>query len=281
VPLAFYSRASFCTEKRFDILIVSPVFLENLISVALGLVVGSFLNVVIVRLPQEKSIVFPGSHCPKCQAKLHWYENIPVFSYLALRGRCRGCKDPISVRYPIVELITALLFITVKIKFGFSWLLFARDWPFISILVAVTFIDLEHRIIPDELSLGGLVLGLATAYWTQGLGLPASLIGASVGFGAFYGLAWIYLRLTKKSGLGGGDIKLLAMIGAFLGIGGVFAAILISSVFGSVVGIGWALISRKEKVMAVAIPYGPFLVVGALYYYLLGDLLWFQFTTPT
>jgi leader peptidase (prepilin peptidase)/N-methyltransferase len=245
------------------------------------LIVGSFLNVVIVRLPQEKSIVFPGSHCPQCQKTLQWYENIPVFSYLVLKGRCSGCKLPIPIRYPIVELITALLFIAVKIKFGFSWLLFARDWPFVSILIAVTFIDLEHRLIPDELSLGGLIVGLATAYWTPGLGLPAALIGAAVGFGAFYGLAWIYLRLTGKSGLGGGDIKLLAMIGAFLGLGGVFAAILISSIFGSVVGIGWALISKKEKVMSVAIPYGPFLVVGALYYYLLGDLLWFQFTTPT
>jgi leader peptidase (prepilin peptidase)/N-methyltransferase len=247
----------------------------------MGLIVGSFLNVVIIRLPQEKSIAYPGSHCPKCNAKLHWYENIPVLSYLALRGRCRSCKVPISVRYPVVELVTAILFLAAKIKFGFTPILFIRDWPFLAILVCVTFIDLDYRIIPDSLSLGGLILGLATAYWVPGFGLVAAVIGAGVGFSVFYGLAWTYMKLTGKSGLGGGDIKLLAMIGAFLGLGGVFASILISSIFGSIVGISWAILSKKEKVMAVAIPYGPFLVIGALYYYLLGDFLWFQFTIPT
>ena len=247
----------------------------------MGLIVGSFLNVVIVRLPHDKSIAFPGSHCPKCQAKLHWYENIPVLSYLALKGKCRSCKTPISVRYPIVELTTALLFLAVKLKFEMSPILLIRDWPFVAILVAVTFIDLEHRIIPDRLSLGGLVLGLATAYWVPGLGLQSACIGAALGFGVFYALAWAYMKFTGRSGLGGGDIKLLAMIGAFLGPGGVFAAIFISSIFGSLVGIAWGMASKKEKVLSVAIPYGPFLVVGAIYYYLLGDYLWFQFTIPT
>jgi leader peptidase (prepilin peptidase)/N-methyltransferase len=263
---------------QFPVLI--PPLWQNLFTLCLGLTIGSFLNVVIVRLPLEKSIAFPGSHCPSCQAKLKWYENLPVLSYLALRGKCRSCKSEISIRYPIVELITALLFLAAKLKFGFTPLLFIRDFPFLAILTAVTFIDLEHRLIPDPLSLGGLIVGLATSFWVPGLGLLNSVIGASVGFGVFYALAWLYLRYSGRSGLGGGDIKLLAMIGAFLGLGGVFAAILISSIFGSLVGIGWAVVSKKEKVMSVAIPYGPFLVVGALYYYLLGDILWFQFTTP-
>lgn len=185
------------------------------------------------------------------------------------------------MRYPVIELLTAILFLVTNIKFGFSYLLFIRDWPFVSILVAVTFIDLEHRIIPDRLSLGGLGLGLATSWLTPGFGIETALIGAAFGFCAFYALAWIYLRITGRSGLGGGDIKLLAMLGSFVGAGGVFATIFISSIFGSLVGIAWALAQGRKKVMGVAIPYGPFLVVGALYYYLLGDLLWFRFTTPT
>ena len=125
-----------------------------------------------------------------------------------------------------------------------------------------------------------MVLGLATSWLTPGFGLTTGLIGAAFGFSIFYGLAWAYLRFTGRSGLGGGDIKLLAMIGAFSGAGGVFATIFISSIFGSLVGIGWGMAQGRKKVMSVAIPYGPFLVVGALYYYLLGDILWFRFTTP-
>ena len=233
---------------------------------------------VVHRLPKKLSLVKPGSQCPACGHKIRWYENIPVASYLVQRGQCSQCHAKISVRYPVIELLTALLFLVVNLKFGFSYLLFIRDWPFVSILIAVTFIDLEYRIIPDRLSLGGLVLGLATSFLTPGFGIVPALIGAAFGFSVFYGMAWAYLRFTGRSGLGGGDIKLLAMLGAFVGAGGVFATILISSIFGSVVGIAWGIAQGRKKVMGVAIPYGPFLVVGALYYYLLGDILWFQFT---
>src|SRR6185437_6461175 len=161
-----------------------------------------------------------------------------------------------------------------------GYLLLIHDWIFVSLLIAITFIDLEHRIIPDSLSLSGLLIGLATSWLTPGLGIFDSIIGAGFGFCAFYGLAWAYLRFTGRSGLGGGDIKLIAMIGAFLGSGGVFATIFISSIFGSLVGIAWAIARGRKEVMKLAIPYGPFLVVGALYYYLLGDILWFRFTTP-
>jgi leader peptidase (prepilin peptidase)/N-methyltransferase len=181
----------------------------------------------------------------------------------------------------VIELLTALLFLATTIKFGFSYLLFIRDWPFVAMLIAITFIDLEHRIIPDEISLGGLVLGLLTSWLTPGFGIYPALIGAGFGFCFFYALAWIYLQLTGRSGLGGGDIKLLAMLGSFIGSGGVFATIFISSVFGSVVGIGWGMVKGRKHVMTLAIPYGPFLVVGALYYYLMGDILWFRFTIPT
>ena len=258
-----------------------PIWLTNLFSVLLGLVFGSFATVLVARLPSHSSIVMPGSRCPGCQTALRWWNNIPVFSYLFQRGRCSTCKTKISIRYPVIELMMAALFLAVRLKYGFNWLVFVRDWPFIVLLVTITFIDLEHRIIPDSLSLGGLALGLATAWFVPGLGLQSSFLGALIGFAVFYTLAWVYQLKTGRSGLGGGDIKLIAMLGAFVGPMGVFATILISSIVGSVVGITWGMMSRQKNIMAVAIPYGPFLIIGGLYYYLLGDLLWFQFMTPT
>jgi leader peptidase (prepilin peptidase)/N-methyltransferase len=273
--------------------LVYPDWYLTTITICLGLLTGSFLNVVVARLPHGQSVVKPRSRCPGCQKLIAWYDNVPVLSYLLLRGKCRKCSKSISIRYPVIELLTALLFLAVLRKFGWSWLLPIRDWPFVAILVAVTFIDLEHRIIPDELSLGGLVWGLLTAWFVPGLGLIDAAIGAAVGFGLFYGLAFSYLKLTGRSGLGGGDIKLLAMLGAFLGIQGVFVSIFVSSVFGSLAGIAYALANSRKaasgvdvpqeetSLLKVAIPYGPFLVVGALYFYLLHDILWLRFMIPT
>lgn len=257
-----------------------PEWLPTLAAASFGLVVGSFLNVVIARLPRKVSVVTPASHCPACKAKIAWYDNIPVLSYLSLLGKCRHCSARISARYPIIELLTAFLFVAARVKFGFSPLLFIRDWPFLAILVAVTFIDLEHRIIPDPLSLGGLGLGLATCWFDPRIGALQAVLGAAVGFGLFYGLAWAYLKRSGRSGLGGGDIKLLAMLGAWLGLEGVFTVILISSVLGSVIGLALGLASRRRALMTFSIPYGPFLVLGGLYFYLLGDVLWSPFTNP-
>lgn len=265
-----------------------PSWLLTAYALILGLCVGSFLNVVVARLPHGKSLVRPPSACPQCGRNIRWYENIPVLSFLALRGRCRGCRTAISVRYPVIELLVGMLFLATAARFGWSWLLVLRDWPFVALLVAISFIDLEHRIIPDSLSLSGLVIGLATAWAVPGLGEMNALLGAALGFGAFYLLSYLYQRFTGRMGLGGGDVKLLAMIGAFVGPSGVFLTIFISSISGSLIGIGWALSQSRGKpgvgpraaLMTVAIPYGPFLVLGALYAYLLGDLTWFQFTTP-
>ena len=265
-------------------LILSSTF-ETVIVIVFGLLIGSFLNVVIHRLPLGESIVKPRSRCPSCGFSLPAYLNIPVLSYLALRGKCYNCKESISVRYPLVELLTALLFLTAKIRFGFSPLLFIKDFPLIAIFVSVTFIDLKHRIIPDVLSLGGLVLGLIVSFFDPHLGWQSSFIGAAFGFGFFYGIAWFYVWRTGRMGLGGGDIKLLAMIGAFMGFEGVVTTIFLSSILGSVFGIILALRERHARepetdsvapdgLMKFSIPYGPFLVIGALYYYLLGDLLW-------
>ena len=277
---------------------------EFAFSAVFGLVVGSFLNVVIARLPHGKSIVYPGSHCPKCKAPVRWYDNLPLVSWLLLlRGRCRNCRDPISIRYPVVELLTSLLFVACWSRFGWGLDLWFRDWPLMAALVAVTFIDLDLRIIPDEISLGGLVWGLATAFLDPRLGWSGGFAGASVGFLVFYGFAWLYWFLTKRSGLGGGDIKLLAMLGAFIGVAGIFSTVLVSSVLGSVFGVGSALLDRRRRVgdsgvarpvdegedselaqqdsvLRTAIPYGPFLVIGAIFFHLLGDAPWFPFTIP-
>lgn len=253
-----------------------------------GLIIGSFINVLIHRLPLRESIVFPGSHCPSCKTKIVWWDNIPVFSYLLLLGKCRKCKARISPRYPLVELLTAILFVAARATHGISLGLFVRDWPLISVLIAVTFIDLDHRIIPNVLSLPGTAFALATSFLDSRLGYEPlitfglfappmsdaltavirSAEGAAFGWGIFYGLAKIYELASGRVGLGGGDVKLLALIGAFLGPMGVVITVLVSSILGSVVGISWALITRKKNLMTAAIPYGPFLVVGGLYYYL-------------
>jgi len=256
-----------------ELLLQIPEGWINAYVVVLGLLVGSFTNVVIARVPKRQSVVKPRSRCPSCGQQLRWHDNIPVLSYLWLRGRCGFCKVPISVRYPVIELMVALLFVATKLKFGLGWALLLRDWPWVTMLVAITFIDLEHRIIPDRLSLPGLALGLATSWLDPEVGWISSFAGAAIGFALFYGLAWIYSRKTGRMGLGGGDIKFLAMIGAFVGPLGVFYTVLVSSVLGSVLGVGVALLSGERQLMRTSLPYGPFLVVGALGWYLLGDFL--------
>ncbi len=251
-----------------------PDWFLNGLTVSMGLVVGSFMNVVVARIPHGKSVVRPGSHCPKCRKPVRWYDNIPVLSYVALRGKCRHCGQGISIRYPVIEALTGLLFLAAKMRFGFDAALVLRHWPFVALLVAITFIDLEHRIIPDVLNLIGGVLGLATSLLAPELGWIGSLLGISLGFTLFYGFAWLYEWKTGRSGLGGGDIKLLAMLGAFVGPQGVLVCVLMSSILGSVIGLGWALATRQKTLMTAAIPFGPFLVLGALYYHLLAEVLW-------
>jgi leader peptidase (prepilin peptidase)/N-methyltransferase len=246
----------------------------------MGLIAGSFVNVVVYRLPRRRSIILPGSRCPRCKAPIRWWDNLPILSYLLLRGKCRSCHKPISIRYPVTEALTAILFVATEMKFGLSATLFLRHWPLIIFLMSITFIDLQRRIIPDELSLGGLALGLLTCWMLDDPGWISCLIGAALGFGLFFGLAWIYQKSRQRTGLGGGDIKLLAMIGAFVGPAGVFSTVFISSLLGCMVGVSWAYLSKEKSILQVSIPFGPFLVVGALYYYLLGDILWFQFMNP-
>jgi leader peptidase (prepilin peptidase)/N-methyltransferase len=236
----------------------------------LGACIGSFLNVCIYRVPLAKSIVTPGSMCPHCGNPIRFYDNIPIFSYLWLRGRCRQCQAPVSLRYPLVELLTALLFTAVVIRFGVS-VAAAIYMAFSAAMVTITFIDIDHRIIPDRISLPGIPLCFLAALALPDMGWKAALIGILVGGGTLFVVAWGYSMLTGKEGMGGGDIKLLAMIGALLGWQGVVFTIFLASLLGTVVGLGIMLYARSN--MKLAVPFGPFLAAGALAFIFVGPEL--------
>jgi leader peptidase (prepilin peptidase)/N-methyltransferase len=232
-----------------------------------GAVVGSFLNVCICRLPKEESVVFPPSRCPSCGYGIPWYDNVPIVSYCLLRGRCRSCRVPISLQYPLVEAINGLLTLFLFMRFGLSFA-FLVLFLFCSAMVVVTFIDLEHQIIPDVISLPGIVAGFVFSFFIPQLGWKGSLIGILVGGGSLYLVATLYQLFTGKEGMGGGDIKLLAMMGAFFGWKAIPFIIFVSSLVGSVIGVTVMLIQRKDS--KLAIPFGPFLVFGSILYIFYG-----------
>jgi leader peptidase (prepilin peptidase) / N-methyltransferase len=233
----------------------------------IGMCIGSFLNVCIYRLPHGHSIVSPPSSCPVCNASIKWYDNIPVVSYILLKGRCRRCKTPISVRYPMVELLTGLFALITCMEFGLTFFALIYFF-FITALLVITFIDIDHRIIPDIISLPGIPLGVAASFVLPDIGWLNSLLGILAGGGSLLFIAWGYQLIRGKDGMGGGDIKLLAMIGAFLGWKGVFFTIMASSFTGTAVGI--VMMLRAGKGMKMALPFGPFLATGAILYIFLG-----------
>ncbi len=240
-----------------------------LIVFALGLIFGSFANVVIHRLPIGKSVVRPRSACPKCGKPVVWYDNIPLFSWLWLRARCRFCQSAISIRYPFVELLTGALWAAAYWKFGMTFT--AAEVMILTFgLIVVTFIDLDEMIIPDVFSLPGIVLGFAFSLLNPDRSWIDSLIGILLGGGFLWSIACIYYLITKKEGLGGGDIKLLAWIGAFLGWQCIPFVILCSSITGSLIGV---MISLKSKDgLKAMIPFGPFIAFAAILYIYSGDL---------
>lgn len=242
----------------------------SIIAFILGAVVGSFLNVCICRMPRDESIVSPPSHCPRCAYLIRWYDNIPLLSYLLLRGKCRGCGAHISIQYPVVELLNALLTLALFLRFGPS-LSFLALFLFCSALVTITFIDLEHQIIPDEISLLGVAIGFLFSFFLPWQGWLNSLAGILLGGGSLLLVAWGYHRLTGREGMGGGDIKLLAMMGAFLGWKSIPFIIFTSSLAGSVIGGSMMLFQRKDS--KLAIPFGPYLAFGAVLYIFYGRSL--------
>lgn len=226
-----------------------------------GALIGSFLNVCIFRLPREESIAWPGSHCPACSQSIAYYDNIPLVSYLWLGGRCRSCHAPISLRYPLVEAINALGYLAIVWSFGPTWTAALYVLMF-SALVVVTGTDLTHKIIPNVITLPGIAIGLVGAATVLPVGLINALLGAAIGGGILWLLAWLSPYLFGKEGMGGGDIKLLAMVGSFLGWKPALLTIMIGSLAGSVIGI--SLIALRLMKRDDYIPFGPFLVLGAL-----------------
>lgn len=259
----------------------------------LGLLVGSFLNVVILRLPRRMEwewkrdaretlgepelydppppgIVVERSHCPHCGHQLSWYENIPVFSWLALRGRCRSCKAPISIQYPAVELLTALLCLACVWQFGFGWQGFGACL-LTCFLIALSGIDLRTQLLPDSLTLPLMWLGLIASL--DNLYMPAkpALLGAVAGYVSLWSVVWVFKQLTGKQGMGHGDFKLLAALGAWVGLAGVLPIIVLSSLVGAVVGSIW--LAAKGRDRATPIPFGPYLAMAGWIVFMWGDQL--------
>ena len=248
----------------------------------LGLLVGSFLNVVILRLPPRMEwqwrrdareileepdlydppppgIVVEGSHCPKCKKPLSWYENIPVLSWVLQGGKCRGCKAPISAQYPLVELLTGLLFLACALRFGFGWQAFGA-MLLTSYLIALSGIDLRTRLLPDQLTLPLLWLGMTAAVENLYVGQKAAILGAMAGYLSLWSVYWVFKQLTGKEGMGHGDFKLLAALGAWMGLAGILPTILLSSLVGAIVGSIWLAAKGRDK--ATPIPFGPYLAIS-------------------
>lgn len=244
---------------------IEPI--ELTIVAVFGLLIGSFLNVVIHRVPRKESLISPGSRCPGCGYALRWYDNIPVVSYAMLGGRCRRCRAPISIRYPLVELTTAIVFVAHYFVFGWTPLLAVR-LLFGASLVALFAIDLEHHLLPDVITLPGILVGLAASAFLPP-GLFEALIGMLIGGGSLWLIGEAYYRYSGEEGMGGGDVKMLAMIGAFLGWKLVLVTLVLSSVLGSVLGL--SIIAIKRGGMKYALPFGTFLALGALAASLFGD----------
>jgi len=274
-----------------EITVINPFLFYTFVFI-FGLLFGSFLNVCIYRLPRDESITFPPSHCTNCNTPIKFYQNIPVISYLLLGGKCSSCKEPISVIYPVVELFTAVLVTLLFYKYGVTIETFVYVILTLSLIV-ISFIDLEHFIIPNVITLPGIIIGLAYNLLITDWGfflkiipgldfgnifyiaprIPAlnSVFGIIIGGGTLLLIAYLYKIIRKREGMGMGDVKLLAMLGAFLGINGVFFIILVSSLVGSVIGITLILIQRGN--MKLALPYGPFISFAAVLFLFTGPIV--------
>ncbi|MCK5139226.1 MAG: prepilin peptidase [Thermodesulfovibrionia bacterium] len=264
---------------------MSNIFLYGIVFV-FGSVVGSFLNVCIYRIPRGMSIIIPSSRCPSCSTPIEPWNNIPIISYILLRGRCRFCKEKISLQYPIVESLNAFLYMIIVWRFGTSiaWFLLVY-FVFVSSLIIITFIDIEHQIIPDRITLPGILLALIFGATIlpdpfsrfDFLGFSNSFIGVVLGGGLFYLIAVLGKAVFKKDAMGGGDIKMMAMVGGFLGWKGVILTTFLGSLLGSVIGISLLLMKGRE--WGSKIPFGPYLALGTLISMLSGQelLRWYLY----
>lgn len=244
----------------------------------LGLSIGSFLNVVIYRMPRQVSIVYPPSTCPQCKNQIKWYDNIPIISYIILKGKCRYCKTPISVRYPIVEFVTGISALFTYLKYGFT-IDFIFIFYFLASMIALSFIDWDFKIIPDEINYMGLLSGLVYAgiksyQLKESTPLIDSVIGAVVGAGFLFSIAYFYLKLRKIEGLGMGDVKLLAFVGSYVGWFGALFTIFFGSVLGLVASLYFMKKEKNSELMKLEIPFGPFLALAGVIYLFFGEKIY-------
>ncbi len=243
-------------------------YLIEIIIFIFGICIGSFINVCIYRLPTSKSIIDPQrSICPKCGSLIRFYDNIPLLSYLWLKGRCRHCNAPIPFRYFLVEIMSGFFALCVFFKFGIT-LEGLIYYAFVASLLVITFIDVDHQIIPDVITLPGIPIGFLASFALPAVTYKDSIIGLLAGGGSLYLVAWTYQIIKGKDGMGGGDIKLLAMIGAFVGWKGVLFTIFAGSAVGALVGT--IVMLHTQKGMKLAVPFGPFLSIGAIAYIFFG-----------
>ena len=259
-----------------------PPWFWAFVALSFGGVWGSFLNVVIFRVPREKSVVSPPSSCPRCGARIAWYDNVPVLAWLWLRGKCRKCKAAISPRYPMIELITAFVSWALMHRFGPTGA-YVLYFVFACALIAITFIDLDTWLIPDVITYPGIALGIIGAVALPEQPVVDHLLGAAIGGGVLAIVAVGAKWALKKDGMGFGDVKLLAMIGAFLGTRSLVFVVMLSSIQGVVLGIIWLTVNRNKPPPppqadgfvppAGAIPFGPFLSLAALEYLFFSDTL--------
>ena len=263
--------------------------MELVLALILGLVIGSFLNVCILRIPLEVPITVPRSHCPHCKKLIRWYDNVPVLSYLILGGRCRRCKKKISARYPLIEAVTGLISVLLYLKFGLGveWAIF---FLFSAALLVLAFIDIDHRILPDVITLNGIWLGaIANVYLAEPsplvsrilrsagldvtnpriIALVGSLLGVVAGGGLLWGVAAAYLRLRGIEGMGFGDVKMMAMVGALLGAPMALLTIMLGSLLGSVVGLTFMRLTGKSR--DYELPFGTFLGIAGIVAVLYGE----------
>jgi len=254
---------------------------------AFGAMVGSFLNVVIARVPKRQSIVSPGSRCPRCGSAIAWYDNIPIVSWILLRARCRKCGQPISTRYPLVELLMGVLAVAVVKRDGLGWVA-VGDFGLVAALVALAYIDLDTWLLPHQITWPLLVVGLVSPLWNRELTWAQSLIGAAAGFALFAAIALIGEKLLKRETMGWGDVWLLAAIAGWLGWPALLPVVLLSAVQGAIVGSILLAVRREPEPSPPpapaappsdedwvppkhAVPYGPFLSLAALEYLFFGD----------
>ncbi len=246
-----------------------------------GACLGSFLNVCIYRIPAELSVVKPRSRCPKCLTDLAWKDNIPIFGWIFLRGKCRYCKAPIAVRYPSIELLTAILFVLVWLRFPYpESLLFMPYWLMVFGLVLGTFVDIDEMWLPDRTTIGGMITGgilsflIPSMHGVEGhvAGLIQSLIGMAAGFGLFWSISILGRLILKKDAMGFGDVKLMGALGAYLGWESIIFITFVSSLIGAVIGISFIAAGKKE--LQSKIPFGPYIALAAVIWVLGGSNLW-------